>query len=35
MANMISANLYQRRDGLTAEQDEALYQESIKHPEKF
>ena len=35
MANIISANLYQRRDGLTAEQYEALYQESIKHPEKF
>lgn len=32
---MISANLYQRRDGLTAEQYEALYQESIHDPEKF
>ena len=35
MANIISANLYQRRDGLTAEQYEVLYRESIKHPEKF
>jgi acetyl-CoA synthetase len=35
MTNIIPENLYQRRDGLTAEQYEALYQESVKNPEQF
>ena len=35
MTNIIPANLYQRRDGLTTEQYETLYQESIQHPQEF
>ncbi len=32
---IIPANIYKRRDGLTAENYEALYQESIERPEQF
>ncbi len=35
MTKNIPANIYKRRDGLTARKYAALYQESIQNPEKF